>query len=129
MKLGAPGETLPVYTVVKTFAVAGTVAEIDKALIDISSAGGYQRSMGLLSSFGDDIDYRVDGIRSPDGTAGASDDFDPIDILKHCVLDLPINACEQRRVNAPAVRKDEHRSGECALESAHTDGPTIVGHP
>src|SRR5205807_1718804 len=81
MKLRASGETLPVYTVVKTLAVASTVPRIEKALIDISSAGGCQRSMGLLSSFGDDIDYRVDGIRSPDGTAGASDDFDPVDIL------------------------------------------------
>src|SRR6266852_2026336 len=99
MKLRAPGESLPVYTVAKTFAVASAVAEIDKALIDISSAGGYECSMGLLSPFGDDIDHRVDGIRSPDRTAGASDDFDPFDILKQCVLDLPINACEQRRVH------------------------------
>src|SRR5260370_41051006 len=129
MKLRASGETLSVYTVVKTLAVASTVPEIEKALINISSAGGYQRSMGLLSPFGDDIDYRVDGIRSPDGTARAADDFDPVDILKHCVLDLPINACEQRRVNAPAVDKHEHRSGECALESAHTEGPRIGVDP
>src|SRR6267143_2678602 len=99
MKLRASGKTL---------AVASTVPEIEKALIDISSAGGCQRSMGLLSSFGDDIDYRVHGIRSPDGTAWASDDFDPVDILKQCVLDLPINTCEQRRVHAPAIDKHEH---------------------
>ena len=108
MKLRASGKTLPVYTVVKTLAVAGTVPEIDKALIDISTAGGYQRSMGLLGSFGDDIDHRVDRICSPDGTAWASDDFDPFDIFKQGVLDLPINAGEQRRVNAPAIDKHEH---------------------
>ena len=108
MKLRAPRESLPVYTVVKTLAVARTVPEIDEALIDISAAGGYQRSMGLLSPFGDDIDHRVDGICSPDGTAGASNDFDPFDIFKQCVLDLPINAREQRRVNAPAIDKHKY---------------------
>src|SRR5260370_16963576 len=98
MKLRASGETLSVYTVVKTLAVASTVPEIEKALINISSAGGYQRSMGLLSPFGDDIDYRVDGIRSPDGTARASDDFDPVDILKQSVLHFPIHASDQSLV-------------------------------
>src|SRR5260370_27772014 len=79
MKLRAPGEGLPVYTVVKTLAVASAVPEIDKALIEISAAGGYQRSMGLLGSFVDDVDHPVDSICSPDGTAGASNDFDPFD--------------------------------------------------
>src|SRR5260370_2138761 len=103
MKLRASGETLPVYAVVKTLAVASTVLEIEKALIDISSARGYQRSVGFLSSFGDDIDYRVDGIRSPDGTAGASDDFDPVDILKQSVLHFPIHPCDHSRVPTPPI--------------------------
>src|SRR5260370_18184384 len=105
MKLRAPRESLPVYTVVKTLAVARTVPEIDEALIDISAAGGCQHSMGLLSPFGDDIDHRVDGIRSPDGTAGASNDFDPVDIFKQWVLDLPLTAREQSLLNAPAAVK------------------------
>ncbi len=103
MKLRAPGEGLSIYTVVKTLAVASAVPEIGKALIEISAAGGHQRSMGLLGSFGDDIDDTVDSICSPDGAARASNDFDPFDILKQCVLDLPIDAGEQRRVNAPTV--------------------------
>src|SRR5260370_713121 len=97
MKLRAPGEGLSIYTVVKTLAVASAVPEIGKALIEISAAGGHQRSMGLLGSFGDDIDDTVDSICSPDGAARASNDFDPFDILKQCVLDLPIDAGEQNQ--------------------------------
>src|SRR5258707_4820213 len=129
MKLRAPGEGLSIYTVVKTLAVASAVPEIGKALIEISAAGGHQRSMGLLGSFGDDIDDTVDSICSPDGAARASNDFDPFDILKQCVLDLPIDAGEQRRVNAPTVDKHEHSSRECALESPHTEGPRIGVDP
>src|SRR5438105_13205467 len=103
MKLRAPRESLPVYTVVKTLAVARTVPEIDEALIDISAAGGYQRSMGLLSRFGDDIDHRVDGICARDGTAGASNDFDVFNIINQCVLDLLNNRVEQSVDDAPSV--------------------------
>jgi hypothetical protein len=44
MELGASGEGLPVDTVIKVFAVPGTVPGIDEALIEISPTGRYHRS-------------------------------------------------------------------------------------
>src|SRR5712692_8548463 len=107
----ASGESLPVDTVIEALAVPGSISEIDEALIDISAARGYERSMGVFGVLGDDIDHGVDGICSPDGAAWAPDDFDPFDILEQCVLDLPINAGEERSVNAPSIDKHQYRSG------------------
>src|SRR5712692_6963010 len=111
VELWASGESLPVDTVIEALAVPGSISEIDEALIDISAARGYERSMGVVGVLGDDIDHGVDGICSPDGAARASDDFDPFDILEQCVLDLPINAGEERSVNAPSIDKHQYRSG------------------
>src|SRR5216683_422971 len=81
--------------------------------------------MSILGVFGDDVDDGIDGICSPDGSARASDDFDPFNILEQCVLDLPINTGEQRRINAPAVDYHEYRSGQGASKSAHPQGPRV----
>src|SRR5260370_40829878 len=103
VKLGASNEGLSVDAVIKAFIVPGSIAEMGEALVEISATGGDESSMSILGVFGNDIDNCVDGICSPDGSARASDDFDPFNILEQCVLDLPINTREQRRVNAPAV--------------------------
>src|SRR5438874_1282928 len=92
MKLGALVENLAVDTVIKVLVVPAPVAEIDKALIDISAAGRYEHPTRIFGVLGNDIDHSVDSICSPNRTARAADDFDPLDILEHCVLDLPINA-------------------------------------
>src|SRR5882762_6921596 len=125
MELGASGEGLPVDTVIKVFPVPGTVPDIDKALIEISPTRRHHRSTGISGILGDDVDYAVDGVCSPDGAARASDHFDSFDVLKHGVLDLPVDAGEQRGVNAPAVDKYEYGSGEGTLESADTERPGV----
>src|SRR6266853_3761896 len=109
MKLGPANEGLSVDAVIKAFIVPGSIAKMGEALVEISATGGDQRSMRIFSALGDDIDDRVYGICSPDGSTRASDDFDPFNILEQCVLDMPINAREQRRVNAPAVDKHQYR--------------------
>ena len=111
MKLGASTESLSVDAVIKVFIVPAPVPKMGEALVEISAAGGYQCSMCIFGVFGDDINYSVDRICSPDRSARASDDFDSFNILQQRVLDLPINAREQRRVNAPAVDQHQYRSG------------------
>src|SRR5207244_6005404 len=100
MELGASREGLPVHAVIEAFPPPGAVPEIDKPLVDISTAGRCEHSLGIFGVLRNDIDYGVDSIGSPDGTARASDDFDPFDIFKQCVLDLPIQASEHWRINA-----------------------------
>src|SRR5260370_8208936 len=129
MKLGTVGEGLAVYTVIEVMVVPATVAEIDKALIDISAAGRYEHSTRIFGVFGDDIDHSVDSVCSPNRTARATDDFDPLNILKHRVLNLPINSSEEWCVNGSAVDKHEYISGEGTREPAHADGPCIGVDP
>ena|SRR5437879_174048 len=129
MKLGAPGESLSVDAVIKALVVPASVPQIDEALIDISAASRHEHSTRIFSVLGDDIDHSVDGICSPNRTARAADDFDPLDILKHCVLDLPINPRVQWCVHGSAVDQHEYVSGEGTPESAHTDGPCIRVDP
>src|SRR6266403_2521206 len=111
MRLGASNEGLSIDAVIKALIVPGSVAEMGEALVEISATGGDQSSMSIPGVFGDDIDYGVDGICSPDGSAWASDDFDAFNILEQRVLYLPIIAREQGRVNAPAVDQHQYRSG------------------
>src|SRR6267378_1751455 len=121
MELGTSREGLPVDAVIEAFPPPGTVPEIDKALVDISTAGRCEHSLGIFGVLRNDIDHTVDSIGSPNGSARASNDFDPFDIFKQCVLDLPINASEERGVHGSAVDQHEYRSGESTPESAHTE--------
>src|SRR6266851_4354068 len=129
MKLGASNEGFSVDAVIKAFIVPGSIAKMGEALVEISATDGDESSMGIFGILGDDIDYSVDGICSPDGSPRASDDFDAFNILEQGVLDLPINAREQRRVNAPAVDKHQYRSGEGAAKAAHPQRPRIGVDP
>src|SRR5882762_4060121 len=101
------------------------ITSIRSILIDISSANGREHPMGVFRTLRDDIDHRVDGVCSPDGSAGSANHFDPIDIREQCVLHLPINSCKQRRVNGSTVEEYQHGSGKAASESAHADGPFV----
>ncbi len=129
MKFRTPGESLSVDTVVNVFAVPSAITEIDETLVDISAASGHEHSAGIFRAFRDDVDYTVDSICSPNGAAWSPDDFNAFDILQQCVLDLPINAGKERRVNAPAIDKHEDRAGQGAPKSANTEGPSIRVDP
>src|ERR1700730_620630 len=125
MKLGPVVEGLTVNPVIKALVVPAPVAEIDEALIDISAAGRYEHSTCIFGALGDDIDHSVDSICSPNGAARAADDFDPLDILEHGVLNLPINPGVQWCVNGSPVNKHEYVAGKGTREPAHADRPCI----
>src|SRR5690349_2947696 len=129
MELGAVCEGLPVYAVIEVLVVPAAVAEIDKALIDISAAGRYEHSTGILGALSDDVDHSVDGVCSPDRATRSANDFDPVNILRHRVLNLPINSGVDWCVNGSSVDKHEYVSGEGAPESAHADRPCIRVDP
>src|SRR6266852_4137053 len=85
MKRGASVESFSIHTIIKVRAVSAPIAEIEEALF-ISTAGGDQPTAGVLRFLGDDIDHAVDGVRSPDGCARTTDDFDPVHILHQRIL-------------------------------------------
>src|SRR4029077_15232245 len=129
MKLGPLVEGLTVNTVIKALVVPAPVAEIDEALIDISAAGRYEHSACIFGVVVDVMDHSVDRSCSPKGGARAGDDFDPLDILEHGVLNLPINPSVQWRVNGSAVNKHEYVAGKGTREPAHADRPCIRVDP
>src|SRR2546430_10448939 len=101
MKLGTPGEGFSINPVIKVVAVPSSVPEINESLIEISASGRYQRPIRLFRAPGDDVDDSIDSVCSPDRAAGSSDDFNPFNVLKQRVFDLPVNAgerSEERRV-------------------------------
>ena len=87
----------------------------------VAGPGLEEGAMRLARTPGDDVDHAVDGVRSPQGAAGAADDFDAVDVLEQHVLDFPVGAGEQRRVDAPTVDEDQHRAREPAAEAAYPD--------
>src|SRR5437879_5467951 len=107
MKFGTPDEGFPIDTVIEAFVISRSIANIREALVEISAARRNKRSMRILGVLRDDVDDGVDGICSPDGSARTPDNLDPFNIIEQSVLDLPIDARKERRVNAPPV--DQHQ--------------------
>ena len=75
--------------------------------------------MRVARTLGDDVDDAVDGVGPPERAARSADDFDAVDVLEQDVLDFPVGAGEERRVDAPPVDEDEHRAREPAAEAAY----------
>src|SRR6266853_4782882 len=111
MEFGAASEAFPVDSVVDTLVfVSRSKTKVDKALIDISAAGGSEHSMGVFGILSDDVDDPIYGVRSPNGASRPPDDFNPVHIFEQRVLNLPINPGKQRRVNRSSIDEHEHRS-------------------
>src|SRR5581483_2743309 len=106
-----------------------TRAPADLAGEAIHGAAGrhvHQTALGIASLLRDDVDDAVDRIRTPDCAARAADNLDAIDVREHDVLHVPVDAFEQRRVDAAAVDENEQALGELAVEAAYRDGPLIA---
>jgi hypothetical protein len=59
------------------------------ALLFVTDQGNSLPALGLLGSFGDDIDHPIHGVGPPKGGSRASDDLDAIDIFNHRILNIP----------------------------------------
>ena len=81
--------------------------------------------MSVLRALGDDIDDAVYRVCAPDRAAGSANYLNSLDILQQDVLEFPINAREQRGVNAPAVNQHQHGFRELTSESTDTHGPVV----
>src|SRR5258708_30680303 len=90
MKLRTPCEPLAIDTIVEVSPVAASVAEASQSLIEAPAPDRDERAMRTPGAHGNDVDYAVNGVGSPNSASRAADDFDPFDILEQNVLDLPI---------------------------------------
>src|SRR5207245_1741268 len=106
--------------------VLGTLSDdIDDPIYGIRSPNRASRPADAVNGFiniitkSDDIDDPIYGIRSPNRASRPADDFDPLDIFEQRILNLPIDAGKQRRINRSSIDHHEHRSGKTASEAAH----------
>ncbi len=115
-----------VNAVVEIFAIAAAVAEIEKALLHTSTARGCEHALGFFGVLGDDVDDAIYGIRSPDGSAGSADDFDPVDVVHVGVLRVPIGAGKKRCVDRPAVDQNQNRTRQICSKAANSNRPVAA---
>src|SRR5258706_15020297 len=125
MELGTASQGHPIDTVAKTPTVPAPVSEAAGTLLDIAASQGQHRPLSIFGAPGDDVDYSVDGIRSPDSAPRPTDHFNALNILQRGGLDLPINTRAKRCVNAPSVDQYEQFAGDHRSKPAYAHRPVI----
>ena len=107
---------------------ATAVAEGDKTFLDVAAAAVGEQPLGVGRSLRYDVDHAVDGVGAPDRASRSADHLDPIDVLEHGVLHVPVDARVERRVDASPVHQDQELVRHQPVETARGDGPAISGH-
>jgi hypothetical protein len=77
----------------------------------------------------DHVDHAVHRVGAPDGAAGTANHFDAFNVLEQRLLHLPVDAAEERRVDAAAVDEHQQRLRERAGQPADADGPVVGVDP
>src|SRR5262249_44836073 len=105
MKFWTTREALRVNAIVE-LVFAGTVANIEEALLNIAAAAARHPPMGHAGALGDDVDHAIDGVRSPDCSSGPANYLNTIDVGEDGILHLPVSPGEQGGVNGATVDED-----------------------
>ena len=119
-------ETHAINAITEAVAIAAPIAEIEKALLFVSAAGRRQESPGVFGVLGDDIDYTVHRVRTPNGAARSADHLNAVDIVHVGVLNVPVGAGEKWRVNRAAVNQDQNGTRQIGPEAANADRPIVA---
>jgi hypothetical protein len=125
MELCAAREALTVHAIIEATAVPIPIPETAAALFDVAGFSRAEHPVGVSGAPGNDVDHAVDRVRTPDGASGAAGNLDTFDVREQRVLLFPIDAAEQRRVDAASVDQDEHGLRQPAPESTHADRPRV----
>src|ERR1700730_5772493 len=121
----SPVEILSVNAVGHIVANFVAIATSHGAAFCVAATCGHNSTLRNFGFLGDDVNYAVDSVRSPQSCTGSPNDFDAVDILEHDVLNVPVNSGEERRVYAPAVDEDQQFVVKASIEAARTDGPFV----
>src|ERR1700756_372682 len=125
MELRATSESFPINTIIKGLPISGSIPKIQEALIEISTSRRCEYPMSVSGILGDDVNHGVDSICSPDRATWPAAHLDALDILQKCVLNLPPDSSEERRVDTSSVDKHQHRPREGASKSADPNRPCV----
>src|SRR5258708_9849681 len=121
----SPIEILSVSSIRGIADLASVASPTGAALFGAGSCGNNSglRVFGILA---DEVDYAVHGIGAPQSRARASDHFNPVDILEHYVLHIPVDARKKRCIHAPPVDEDQQLVVEPAIKSSRCNGPLVL---
>src|ERR1700676_326166 len=122
---GTPIEVFSINSVGSVPADFVAIASSHCATFFVAAACGHDTALRSFGFLGDDVNYAVHSIRSPQRCSGSTNDFNAVDILEHYVLYVPINAREERRVYASAVDAYQKFVVKASVEAARTDGPFV----
>ncbi len=104
---GSPIEVLSVNSVVGTVPNFGSVTDAAGSSLFRSASSCNNRGLRGRSRFGDDVDDAINRIGSPQRCSRTANHFNPVQIFKHHVLDIPVHTGKQRGIHAPAVDEDQ----------------------
>src|SRR6185437_118266 len=85
---------------------AAVLSRSESLLIGASAAAN-ESSLRVRRFLRDDVDDAIDGIRSPNGGSGTSNDFDAVDRFQRNLLRIPKDTVEKRRVHGAAINHDQ----------------------
>jgi len=108
MKLRPSAERLAINAIVEVLAVSAAITQAEETLIEAATSSGCKHAVSFAGLLGDDVDHRVDRVRSPDGSSGSTNHFDTLNILKQRILDFPVHSGKQGSVNTAPVYEDQH---------------------
>ena len=103
MKSRIAVEAFRIGAVVQRFLGHGSVANAGGDELFVSGATGHVPTVGLLRTARNNINDAVHGVRTPKTSAGAAHDLDSLDVIEKEILRFPINAGEERSVDASAI--------------------------
>ena len=110
---------------VSSLADGGSVSNASEREVFRAAAADDQEALRVGRRLRDDVDDTVDRVRAPEGRAGSADHLDSLDVFEQRVLELPVDAREERRVDDAPVDEDEELVRKARVESARGDGPLV----
>src|SRR5579885_3712936 len=83
-----------------------------------SSSYRYECALSVLGRFRNDVNHAIDGICAPQRCPRAANDFDAVNVFEHDVLNIPVDAGEERCINAAPINQNQQLIVESSVEPA-----------
>ena len=107
-------EPLAVHAIAQVGRERAAVLQAGAAL-EVAGAERQHAALGLARGPGDDVDHAVDRVGAPQRRARPADHLDAVDVLRQHLLHVPVDAAEQRRIDAAAVDQDQQLVGQARV--------------
>src|SRR3984957_2541095 len=90
-------QILRVDSIVGLVGQASAILHGPETLIQVSPARGNEPAMGFACLPCEDVDHSIHGVRSPDRSSRATNDFNSLDVFERQIQDLPEHTANRRR--------------------------------